>query len=401
LCLDQIPARCIFERPLGSNVWWVRYVDAGGRDRREKAGTKSVAKLLYQKRKQEALEGKKLPEKLRAKTILFSELIEDAIEHVDSQAVPGKDGRYSCKVDLIRGAFGSLEVCSITPQEISRWMTKSLRERKWKPATANRYKAFLSLCFRLGIENGKCNQNPARFVRRLRENNERVRFLTDEEEKRLREAIQAECPEHMADLDVALNTGMRKGEQYGLSWKDVDLQARRVTLRETKNGSVRHVPLNTVALEAFRSIARRSGRRGKVFGPPEGSHPVLAHREWWETVLKKAELVDFHWHDCRHDFASKAVMAGVDLRTLQQLLGHKTLQMVVRYSHLSQSHELAAVEKLCTPTKVDRKASLMGVVPAHCETSQQPPKSRSSRERADHLQSDVARSPTSPRNRPQ
>lgn len=65
-------------------------------------------------------------------------------------------------------------------------------------------------------------------------------------------------------------------------------------------------------------------------------------------VLEKANLVDFHWHDTRHHFASKAVMAGVDLRTLQQLLGHKTLQMVVRYSHLSQSHELAAVEKLCT-----------------------------------------------------
>lgn len=337
----------IFERPRGSNIWWVRYVDAGGKERREKAGTKSVAKLLYQKRKQEALEGKKLPEKLRSRTVLFGEIMDDAVEHVDSQAVPGKDGRYSCKVDLIRAAFGSSEVGSITPQEISRWITKALRDRKWKPATANRYKAFLSLCFRLGIENGKCNHNPARFVRRLRENNERVRFLSDEEEMSLREAIESECPEHMPDLDIALNTGMRKGEQYSLDWSSVSLDARRVTLKETKNGSVRHIPLNTVALEAFKSIAQKSRLRGKVFGPAEGSHPVLAHREWWERVVTKAGLVDFHWHDTRHHFASKAVMAGVDLRTLQQLLGHKTLQMVVRYAHLSQSHELAAVEKLC------------------------------------------------------
>jgi integrase len=341
----------IFERPPNSNIWWIRYVDAGGKERREKAGTKSVARLLYQKRKQEALEGKKLPEKLRARTVLFGELLDDAIEHVESQAVPGKDGRYSCKVDLIREAFGCVEVSAITPQEVSRWITRTLRERKWKPATANRYKAFLSLAFRLGIENGKCTGNPARFVRRLRENNERVRFLTEEEEKRLRDAIQTEFPEHMADLDIALNTGMRKSEQYGLNWKDVDLEARRVTLRETKNGAVRHIPLNTVALEAFRSIARRSSHRGRVFGPPEGSHPVLAHRDWWERVVEKAGLQDFHWHDCRHHFASTAVMAGVDLRTLQQLLGHKTLQMVVRYSHLSQSHELAAVEKLCSSRK--------------------------------------------------
>jgi hypothetical protein len=59
---------------------------------------------------------------------------------------------------------------------------------------------------------------------------------------------------------------MRKSEQYGLNWRDVDLQARRATLRETKNGTVRHVPLNTIASEAFRTIARRSGRRGKVLG---------------------------------------------------------------------------------------------------------------------------------------
>lgn len=83
---------------------------------------------------------------------------------------------------------------------------------------------------------------------------------------------------------------------------------------------------------------------------------LLAHRNWWDLVLKKSGIADFHWHDCRHHFASKAVMAGVDLRTLQQLLGHKTLQMVVRYSHLSQSHELAAVEKLCKVSGADGAA---------------------------------------------
>jgi integrase len=160
----------------------------------------------------------------------------------------------------------------------------------------------------------------------------------------------------MMDLDIALNTGMRKSEQYGLTWADVDLDARRVSLKRTKNGSARHIPLNSVALAAFKAIAAKRGRRGNVFGPADGSHPVLAHRGWWEAVVEKAGLEDFHWHDCRHHFASKAVMAGVDLRTLQQLLGHKTLQMVVRYSHLSQSHELAAVEKLCKVNSVDETA---------------------------------------------
>lgn len=189
----------VFERPVGSNIWWIRYIDAAGKERREKAGSKSVAIQLYRKRKQQALEGKKLPEKIRSRAILFGELLDDAIEHVQDQAVPGKDGRYSCKVKLIRDAFGDAEVESITPQDISRWMAKAKRENQWKPATANRYKALISLSFRLGIENSKCTQNPARLVRRMREHNERVRFLSDDEEKRLREAISAECPEHKAD----------------------------------------------------------------------------------------------------------------------------------------------------------------------------------------------------------
>jgi integrase len=206
----------------------------------------------------------------------------------------------------------------------------------------------VSLAFRLGIENGKCQQNPARMVRRLRENNERIRFLSLDEEKRLRAAIVAEYPERMPELEIVLNTGMRKSEQYGLNWADVNLVARRVTLRYTKNGSVRHIPLNKIALQAFQDLWDKSTGKGRVFISAHGVDPLLNPRYWWDVVIEEAGLVDFHWHDLRHTFASRCIMAGVDLRTLQQLLGHKTLQMVVRYTHLSQSHELAAVEKLCS-----------------------------------------------------
>jgi len=337
----------LFERPAGSNTWWVRYVDAVGMERREKAGTKSAAIQLYRKRKQQALEGRKLPEKLRSHSVLFNELIDDAVDDCSRRAAPGTDGCYSCKIDLIREGLGSIAVDSITPQQISRLLHRIKKEREWKPATANRYKAFISLSFRLGIENGKCKENPARNVRRLRENNERIRFLSDEEEQKLRKAINEDCPERMPEFEIALNTGMRKGEQYGLCWHDVDLRAPQLTLRKTKNGDVRHIPLNRAALAAFERIRGQSKEDGPVFTSERGSNPLHNPRHWWDSVLEKAGIADFHWHDLRHSFASRCVMAGVDLRTLQQLLGHKTLQMVVRYSHLSQSHELAAVEKLC------------------------------------------------------
>ena len=154
-------------------------------------------------------------------------------------------------------------------------------------------------------------------------------------------------PERLPELDIALNTGMRKGEQYRLRWPDVNLEARRITLRKTKNGSVRHIPLNKTALISFEALRRVSDGDEFVFASEKGKAPLQNPRYWWDSVLEKAGIKNFHWHDLRHTFASRCIMAGVDLRTLQQLLGHKTLQMVVRYSHLSQSHELAAVEKIC------------------------------------------------------
>jgi len=337
----------IFERPKASAIWWIRYTDAEGRERREKAGTKSTAKLLYQKRKQHALEGRKLPEKLRTRSIMFGELLNDAVEHCERDKVIGPNKRYTCRIDLLRKGLGGVPADAVTPQHIARWVAKAKKENVWKPATCNRYKAFVSLAFRLGVENGKCTSNPARAVRRLRENNERIRFLSSEEEIRLRAAIQTQCPDRLADLDIALHTGMRQSEQYSATWKNVDLVAKRITLPRTKNFDVRHIPLNRVALAAFQLIQSKSSEMPRVFCNAHGTAPLLNPRYWWDDVIDRAEISDFHWHDLRHTFASRSVMAGVDLRTLQQLLGHKTMQMVCRYAHLSMSHELAAVERLC------------------------------------------------------
>lgn len=243
---------------------------------------------------------------------------------------------------------------------IHRWLCEAIEQYEWKPATANRYKAFLSLAFRLGIENGKCFTNPAKLVRRLRENNERVRYLSEAEEKRLRAVIRRDHPMHMLELDIALQTGIRRGEQYKLRWADVDLRDRRITLRQTKNGTTRHVPLNTAALREFEELRKRTRGKAAVFIGERGS-PLKKPRYWWDDAVVKARLQDFHWHDLRHTFASRCVMSGIDLRTLAQFLGHKTLQMVMRYSHLSQTHELAAIERLCAIPTIAAKRSEAGV----------------------------------------
>jgi integrase len=103
----------------------------------------------------------------------------------------------------------------LNPQEIERRLNELAAECR-KPATVNRYRTLLSLTFSLAVRNGKLASNPVRLVKRRKENNERVRFLDDEEEIKLRTKIRESHPGHEAEFDLALHTGMRRGEQYGL-----------------------------------------------------------------------------------------------------------------------------------------------------------------------------------------
>jgi len=159
----------------------------------------------------------------------------------------------------------------------------------------------------------------------------------------------------MPEFELALNSGARQGEQYRLSWSDVNLEGGRATLRKTKNGDTRHAPLNSAARKALQDLLNSSDEEQERVFIGERGKPLKKPRHWWDQVLEAAGIEDFHWHDLRHTFASRLVMAGVDLRTVAQLLGHRTLQMVMRYAHLSQSHELAAVERLCNTGQGNEK----------------------------------------------
>ena len=334
-------ARGVFQKVPGSDVWWIRFIDAKGRFRREKAGTKGMAIDLYRKRKVEALEGKKLPERLRRATVTFAEIARDALGY---SKVHKAGTSYRCdagRMEVLLSWFREYPAESITAQDIERQFQK----QKWAPATPNRYRALLSLTYRLAIRNGKAKENPARLVPHRLEDNARIRFLSAVEETALRGAIEAKCPERLPEFVLALNTGLRLSEQYGLLWENVSLPLRILTIPRSKNGAMRHVPLNQAAAKALESLRERYPASELVCGG------AREPRRWFEPVLKDAQVSNFSWHCLRHTFASRLVMAGVDIRTVQELLGHKTIGMTVRYSHLAPKHTLAAVERLDAPTE--------------------------------------------------
>jgi len=328
----------IFERPAESNIWWVLYY-VDGKRRREKSGRKSDAINVYRTRKADALAGRKLPSTRDSRAISFAELIDDALEYVADH----KDRRnYESKAKIVRKALGDRPAADLTPQELERW----LRTQCKTAATSNRYKAFVSLCFREGIHNSKVTANPARQVRHKREGVGRLRFLIREEYNKLVEVIQIRFPEHLAEFVVSINTGIRLSEQYSLTLNQVHLDRRTIDLTKTKNGSARTVHLNADSIASLESIKRKGQKAGDIVFPREGTKSRFDTRSWFVPCLEDAGIEDYVWHSNRHTFCSWLAMAGATIKEIQELAGHKTITMSARYSHLSPEHRLSVIDRI-------------------------------------------------------
>ena len=142
---------------------------------------------------------------------------------------------------------------------------------------------------------------------------------------------------------------MRFGELTALRWMDVDSSLALVTVRgsEAKSGRTRHIPLNREALEVLRTCQHNPDDPARpVFPGRDGETRLVDIKTSWAAILRKAQITHFRFHDLRHTFASKLVMAGVDLNTVRELLGHADIKMTLRYAHLAAEHKAAAVARL-------------------------------------------------------
>jgi len=338
--------RGIFEKVLGSGEFWIRYADAAGRIRREKVGTFEEAETRLKLRKEEAKLGALPRLAWRRRPVLFRRIAEDALTYSDEHKRSAGDDhiRMAKLVDW----FGDRAADSIGAREIE----ARFRAGKWSPAPWNRYRALLSLTYRLAIRAGRVKENPARLVQHKTENNGRVRFLSVKEEESLRKATREKFPEREPELDLALHTGLRQGEQYGARWRDVDFERHVLTIPLDKGGRTSHVPLNAAALLALMELRQRGAGSEFVCGG------ARSPRAWLEAAIEATKIEGFTWHCLRHTFASRLVMSGADLRTVAELLRDKTLAMVMRYAHLAPDYKLDAVERMATvfpDSKADTK----------------------------------------------
>ncbi len=226
--------------------------------------------------------------------------------------------------------------------------TPSQRGMIRSAATINRYLAVLSHLFTTAIKEwGWVESNPLSKVTKPKEPRGRVRFLSDEERGRLLVECQSSESKYLYPTVVlALSTGGRRMEIVGLRWKNVDLKRQVIILHETKNGERRVLPLAGHALELIEQLSKVRHLSCDLVFPGKDFKKPVDLRTPFENALKRAEISDFRWHDLRHSCASYLAMNNASLAEIAEILGHKTLQMVKRYAHLSDAHTSKVVARM-------------------------------------------------------
>ena len=330
--------------------------------------------------------GKKDPQeaKRKARQVASMETLEQFLDGAYGEWVKAnrKDGKAtvarlkSCfKADLIKKKLDA-----ITAWQVEKW--QSQRRKSGKAAsTVNRDITALKAALSKAVEWKMLETHPLVTVKPLKvDKHARTRYLSDDEEKRLRKALAARdakmkqerasanvwrkqrgytrLPEFTGYFDhmtpmvlLSINTGIRRGELFQLRWPDVDLKRHILTVRGTtaKAGKTRHIPLNQEALNVLKSWKGRDAN--PLVFPGRNGQPFDNVKKAWSALLDTAKVKDFRWHDLRHTFASKLVMAGVDLNTVRELLGHSDLKMTLRYAHLGPEHKAEAVARLVVQDK--------------------------------------------------
>jgi integrase len=279
----------------------------------------------------------------------FRDLVEPALE---SKQLRGNEAS-SIHTDRVRlrrvlPAIGHLKIRQLTPGRIESFLQDLARGDAEHPpvkgATVNRFHSLLLSIFSDAVRKGFIDANPLAGgkVQRSKESPIIPRYLGRAEQRRLLAVIRQTSPEKVAEVELAILTGMRRSEQWNSRWQD--WQAREGILNVKGKTGPRKVRINRAAHRCLSRMRKRA--RGEYITPERNDGP-LDRRLWFERAVKRAALTPaFRYHDCRHTFCSRLVSSGVPLLEVQQLAGHKLYSTTLRYAHLSPDHLKRAIEKV-------------------------------------------------------
>ncbi|MGD0155109.1 MAG: site-specific integrase [Terracidiphilus sp.] len=317
-------------------IWSVSYIDASGQRVRQKVEAHTRQQAI------DALRRIKTKEELArtlgvrpASEITLEALFERYKRHQKARIRPTTFARLGGILDTLKAHLPELAK-AITKRTVAEYI--EARAVDVKPGTVAKEMSVLKHCLKLAVEWGELNQNPAAGARLPQLSPGKTRFLTPGE---LKAALES-APEWLrAPMAFAACTGVRRGELLSLRWMDVDMDNRRLYLRETKNGALRVLPIPEFALTVLRSLSGGADS-DTVFAGVNPAHLSV----YTKRVFKRLGIPDASFHTLRHTAASWLVMKGVDLYVVGQILGHKTPRMTQRYAHLSPDYMAGAVGRL-------------------------------------------------------
>jgi len=315
-------------------------------------------------------EGRHFPHALARRTS-FAALGERYVRSVLADASPARRSNAGRHIAWWLDRLGNLSLAEITPDHIAQGRdalasqpytrakasqgkdgaTVSAAYRR-SGATVNRYLATLSHMFATAMREWRLiDRNPVADISKKKEARGRARFLRDEE----RDALLVACahstwPALHTLVLLAISTGARRGELIHLQWANVSLNALspEATIQCTKNGDPRRLPLVGKALESLRALQTANGGASSfVFTSPSGvDKPYVGFDAHWYAALARAGIDDFRFRDLRHTCASYLAAQGSSLLEIADVLGHRTMAMVKRYSHLAEGHKAMVIARM-------------------------------------------------------
>jgi integrase len=326
----------------GETYWMFKTINGQRLDCSLKTKNFKLAQERYEKILADAYAGHFGTKK--KKRITLAVLIERYYTQCATSDKPSTYAKKRFNLNNALNFFGDIPLSSLDQQLFDDF--KFTRAKIVTKSTVNHDLTELKHILRLAFEWGYLSTDLGKFIKKFKLSEGKTRYLELAEIQ----ALLRECSTELKPIvQMALNTGMRLGEVLKLTWDDVDLKNRIVILVDTKNRTTRSVPINSVLFEVLSQI---DPKQGSVFKSRLGK-PYKSIHTGFRSALQKAGIKDCTFHTLRHTFASHLAMKGISALILADLLGHKTLAMTRRYTHLSKGHQESVVELMAEFTRVN------------------------------------------------
>lgn len=316
---------------------------------------------------------------LQAEKIIATEIMRGNLDYAKAKILPklkdlikifldySKTNKKSYCNDVISANkflsyWGNCEINTITSSSIENFKLHLKETYKNKNATINRDIQALNKMFNLAIENNITEKNPVQKVKKLKEDNFKIRFLDKKEEKRLfealnyhytvttREKIQKEFYpyKHLENIIIcALQTGMRRAEIFGLLKSCVDIENGYIELLQTKSNKARKIPISEKLKPILKeALNDKTNKSEYIFINPATKTKYVDIKHAFNNLILQARIKNFRFHDFRHTVATRMVTAGIDLAVIQEILGHASIQTTMRYAHPVPERKKQAIDIL-------------------------------------------------------